>query len=46
MKKSKTEVETYESIEELNYPQDYKSGASNLIFLGDLGKKEMNDFRI
>ena len=36
-----TEVETIESKEELNFPQDYHDDA--IIVLDDLNEKEMND---
>ena len=42
--KSDTEIETYECIEELNYPQDYDDGG--IIILDDFNEKEMNDHRI
>ena len=42
--KSDTEIETYESIEELKYPQEYDDGG--IIILDDLNGKEMNDPRI
>ena len=41
--KSDTEIETYESIEELKVPQEYNDGG--IIILGDLNEKEMNDPR-
>ena len=42
--KSDTEIETYESIEEIKYPQDYEDGSN--IILDDLNGKEMNDPRV
>ena len=39
-----TEIETYETIEELNFPQDYDDGG--IIILDDLNEKEMNDPRV
>ena len=42
--KSNTEIETYESIEELKSPQDYEDGGIN--FLDDLSEEEMNDPQI
>ena len=39
--KSNTEIETYESIEELKFPQEYEDGG--IIILDDLNEKEMND---
>ena len=39
--KSETEIKTYESIEELKFPQDYGDGGN--IILNDLNEKEMND---
>ena len=42
--KSDTEIETYESIEELKYPQEYGDGS--IITLEDLIEKEMNDPRV
>ena len=42
--KSDTELETYESIEELKYPQQYDNGG--IIILDDLNEKEMKDPRV
>ena len=42
--KSSTEIETYESKEELRFPQEYDVGG--LIILDDLYEKEMNDPRV
>ena len=42
--KSDTERETYDSIEELKYPQDYEDGG--IIILDDSNEKEMNDPRV
>ena len=42
--KSNTEIETYESIEELKFPQEYIDGG--IIILDDLNEKEMNDSRV
>ena len=39
--KSDTEIETYESMEELKNPQEYDDGG--IIILDDLNEKEMND---
>ena len=39
--KSDTEIETYESIEELKFPQECDDGGN--IILDDLNEKEMND---
>ena len=41
---SDTEIETYESIEELKFPQEYDDGG--IIILDDLNEKEMNDPRV
>ena len=41
--KSKIEIETYESIEELKFPQEYDGG---IIIIDDLNEKEMNDPRV
>ena len=40
---SEIEIQTYDSIEELKYPQDYEEG---IIILDDLNEKEMNDPRV
>ena len=40
---SEIEIETYDSIEELKYPQDYEGG---IIILDDLNEKEMNDPKV
>ena len=45
-KKSETEIETFESIEDLKYPQEYDSDQPTVIILDDLNKKEMNDPRV
>ena len=42
--KSDTEIETYESIEELKFPQEYDDGG--IIILDDINEKEMNDPRV
>ena len=44
IEKSDTEIETYESIEELNYPQEYEDGG--VIILDGLFEKEMKDPRV
>ena len=43
-KKSNTEIETFESIEELKFPQQYDAGG--IIILDDLNEKELNDSRV
>ena len=42
--KSDTEIETYESIEELKIPQEYEDGG--IIILDDFNEKETNDPRV
>ena len=42
--KSDTELETYESIEELKFPQEYEN--NSIIILNDLNQKEMDDPRV
>ena len=42
--KSDTEIETYESIEDLNFPQKHEN--SSIIILDDLNQKEMDDPRV
>ena len=42
--KSGTELETFDTIEELKFPQDLEDGG--IIILEDLGEKEMNDPRV
>ena len=42
--KSDTEIETYESCEELKFPQEYEDGGT--IILDDLNEKERNDPRV
>ena len=44
LKKSDTEIETYEPKEETKYPQDYEDGG--IIILDDINEKEMNDPRV
>ena len=43
-KKSDTEIETYENIEELKQHQTYEDG--EIIILDDLNEKKMNDPRV
>ena len=43
-KKSDTEIETFDNIEELKYPQDYEN--NSIIILDDLNQKEMDDPRV
>ena len=42
--KSVIEIETYESIEELKFPQDYEN--NSIIILDDLNQKKMDDPRV
>ena len=42
--KSDIEIETYESIEELKFPQEYEDGGN--IILDDLNEKKLNDPRV
>ena len=42
--KSDTEIETYESIEELKFPQEYEN--NSIFVLDDLNQKEMDDPRV
>ena len=42
--KSNIEIETYNNIEELKYPQEYEN--NNIIILDDLNQKEMDDPRV
>ena len=42
--KSNTEIETFDNIEELKYPQEYENNGINII--DDLNQKEMDDPRI
>ena len=42
--KSDTEIETYESIEGLKFPQEHEN--ISIIILDDLNEKEMNDPRV
>ena len=42
--KSDTEIETYDSIEEIKFPQEFDDGG--IIILDDLNEKEMNDPRV
>ena len=42
--KSCTEIETYQSIEELKFPQGYEN--NSIIILDDLNQKEMDDPRV
>ena len=37
-------METFESIEELKYPQEYEDGGT--IILNDFNEREMNDSRV
>ena len=42
--KSDIEIETYESIEQLKFPQEYEN--NSIIILDDLNQKEMDDPRV
>ena len=42
--KSDIEIETFESIEDLKFPQDYEN--NSIIILDDLNQKEMDDPRV
>ena len=42
--KSDTEIETYESIENIKFPQEYEN--NSVIILDDLSQKEMDDPRV
>ena len=42
--KSNTEIETYESIEDLKFPQEYEN--NSIIILDDLNQKETDDSRV
>ena len=42
--KSDTEIETYESIEDLKFPQEYEN--NSIIILDDLNEKEINNEKI
>ena len=42
--KSITEIETFDNIEELKYPQDYEN--NSIIILDDLNEKEINNDKI
>ena len=42
--KSNIDIETFDNIEELRYPQEYK--INSIIILDDLNEKEMNDSRV
>ena len=44
IEKSNTEIETYESIEDLKFPKDYEN--KSIIILDDLNQKEMDDPRV
>ena len=42
--KSDTDIETYESIEDLNFPQEYEK--NSIFILDDLNQKKMDDPRV
>ena len=42
--KSDTEIETFESIEDLKFPQEYEN--NSIIILDDINQKEMDDPRV
>ena len=42
--KSDTEIEIYETIEEIKFPQDYEN--NSIITLDDLNQKEIDDLRV
>ena len=43
-KKSDIEIETFDNVEELKYPQDYEN--NSIIIFDDLNQKEMDDPRV
>ena len=43
-KKSDTEIETFDNIEDLKFPQEYEN--NSIIILDDLNQKEMDDPRV
>ena len=43
-KKSVIDIETFDNIEELKFPQEYKN--NSIIILDDLNQKEMDDPRV
>ena len=42
--KSDFEIETYDSTEELKYPEEYEN--DGIVILDGLGEKELNDWRV
>ena len=42
--KSNTEIETFDNIEEMKYPQEYEN--TSIIILDDLNQTEMDDPRV
>ena len=44
IRKSKTEIETFESIEDLKFPQEHEN--NSIIILDDLNQNEMEDPRV
>ena len=42
--KSKTEIETFDNIEELKFPQEYEN--KSILILDDLNQKEMDESRV
>ena len=46
LKEKGTETETYESIEELKYPQEYDSDQPIVFILDDLNERKTNDPRV
>ena len=43
-KKSDTEIETFDNIEDLKFPQEYEN--NSIFILDDLNQKEMDDRRV
>ena len=46
LEKSETEVDIFEAIEELRYPQDFNSDSAVVIILNGINQKEIIDSRI
>ena len=42
--KSDTEIQTFDNIEDIKYPQEYEN--NSIIILDDLNQKEMDDPRV
>ena len=46
VEKSDTEIESYDTIEELSYPQEYDSNRPTVKIVHDLNEKGLKNFKV